>query len=301
MIGQAHETKVRDTTITWGELGDGEPLVLLHGIMDSHRAWRRVAPLLAQRFRLLMPDLPGHGCSGRPDAPYTLTWYADVIAAWMEAVGIERAHVCGHSYGGGVAQWMVLEQRARIDRLALVSAGGLGRGVAPIMRFATFPVLGPLLTPSVIRVALPALVRLTPAMFGYMEPEEQERYLAMRRIPGSDLAFKRTVGGVINFFGQYMQTVQRAGEVEVLPPVAIFWGAKDPVIPLRHGRDAVANSEGITLTVYEGCGHSCHLEVPERFARDLTAFLLDPDRPPARFPPSTGGTWLRDLLGPRRR
>lgn len=248
-----------------------------------------------------MPDLPGHGYSGRPDAPYTLTWYADVIAAWMKEIGVEKAHICGHSYGGGVAQWMVLEQRERIKRLALVSAGGLGRGVAPIMRFATFPKLGPLLTPGVMRAALPALVKLMPAMFGYMEPEEQKRYLAMRRIPGSDMAFKRTVGAVINFFGQYMQTIQRAGEVAEMPPVAIFWGSKDPVIPVRHGRDAVAHSEGITLTEYKNCGHSCHLEVPERFAKDLTEFLLDPDRQPARFLPPVGNTWIKDLFGGRRR
>lgn len=297
MIGKAHETVVADTTITWGEMGDGAPLVLLHGILDSHRAWRRVAPLLASQFRILMPDLPGHGYSGRPDAPYTLTWFASVISAWMEAIGVEKAHVCGHSYGGGVAQWMVLEQRARLDRLALVSAGGLGRGVAPGMRFATFPLFGPLITPSVMRLALPALVRLSPAMFGYMEPEEQERYLMMRRIPGSDMAFRRTVEGVINFFGQYMQTSQRAGEVEEMPPVAIFWGAKDRVIPIKHGKDAVARSEGITLTVYKGCGHSCHLDAPERFANDLTEFLLDPSRQPARFLNAPRKSRLKNLFG----
>jgi pimeloyl-ACP methyl ester carboxylesterase len=301
MIGQGHETAVAGTTITWSEMGEGEPLVLLHGILDSHRAWRRAAPHLARHFRVLMPDLPGHGYSGRPDAPYTLTWYASVIAAWMEAIGVERAHVCGHSYGGGVAQWMLLEQRARIDRLALVSAGGLGRGVAPAMRFATFPGLGPLLTPAVMRVALPAAVRLAPAMFGYMEPEEQDLYLMMRRIPGSEMAFQRTIGGVINFFGQYMQTIQRAAEVGDMPPIAIFWGAKDPVIPVRHGRDAVARSEGITLTVYKKCGHSCHLDAPERFAKDLTEFLLDPSRPPARFLPPTRKTRVKDFFAPRKR
>jgi pimeloyl-ACP methyl ester carboxylesterase len=248
-----------------------------------------------------MPDLPGHGYSGRPDAPYTLTWYASVIAAWMEAVGVEKAHVCGHSYGGGVAQWMVLEQRARIDRLALVSAGGLGRGVAPGLRFATFPVLGPLLAPLVMRVALPAFVRLAPATFGHMEPEEQERFIAMSRIPGSDRAFRRTVEGVINFFGQYMQTIQRVGEVDLMPPVALFWGAKDPIIPVRHGRDALAHSEGITLTVYKGCGHFCHLDAPERFAKDLTEFLLDPNRPPARFLSAPRKTSLKNFFGPPKR
>src|SRR5689334_2508018 len=113
-------------SIAWTELGSGPPVVLLHGLGDSHRTWRRVAPRLAREYRVLMPDLPGHGLSGRPDAPYTLGWYAETIAAWLDALGLERAHVVGHSFGGGVAQWLILDHRARIDRLALVAAGGLG-------------------------------------------------------------------------------------------------------------------------------------------------------------------------------
>lgn len=287
MIGKANETTVLDTSIVWGEMGAGAPLVLLHGILDSHRAWRRVAPLLAERFRVLMPDLPGHGYSGRPDAPYTLPWYSKVVAAWMEAIGIDTAHFCGHSFGGGIAQWMVLEQRSRIDRLALVSPGGLGRGVAPGMRFATFPLLGPLLTPLVLRVALPVFLRVSPQTFGHMEPEEQERFVAMTRLPDSDRAFEHTVGGVINFFGQYMQTIQRIGEVEKMPPVALFWGEKDPIIPVRHGRNTLTKSEGVTLTTYEGCGHFPHLDAPDVFAHDLMKFLLDPNRTAARFHPAT--------------
>jgi pimeloyl-ACP methyl ester carboxylesterase len=62
----------------------------------------------------------------------------------MDAIGVTHAHVCGHSYGGGVAQWMILDDRARIDRLALVASGGLGREVMLGLRLATFPVYGPL-------------------------------------------------------------------------------------------------------------------------------------------------------------
>jgi pimeloyl-ACP methyl ester carboxylesterase len=286
MIGRAHMTEVGGTTIAWGEMGDGPPLILLHGIQDSHRAWRRVAPLLAERFRVLMPDLPGSGLSGRPDAPYTLTWFAEMIGAWMEAIGVEHAHFCAHSFGGGIAQWMLLKQRARVDRLALVAPGGLGRGVAPGMRISTFPVLGPLLTPKLMSIALPAAVRLAPGLFGHMEPEEQERFIALSRIPGSDRAFRRTVGGVINVLGQYVASIDRVGEVAQLPPMALFWGDKDPVIPVRHGRKTVARSEGITLTVYKGCGHFVSLDEPARFAADLMQFLSDPDRMGARIRPS---------------
>ncbi|HPM76070.1 MAG TPA: alpha/beta fold hydrolase [bacterium] len=283
MIGTPHETIVHATTIAWGEMGAGPPLVLLHGLFDSHRTWRRVAHLLAPHFRVLMPDLPGNGYSGRPDAPYTLSWNAQVVAEWMAAVGVEKAHLCGHSYGGGVAQWMVLEQRARIDRLALVSAGGLGRQVALGMRFAAFPVLGRMITPYALRYGMPRVLKHLSRTFGHMEPEEQQRFIELSRLPGTDRAFLRTLFGVVNFFGQHVQTRQRAGEVDDMPPVALFWGKQDPIIPLRHGRDALAQSENVTLTIYEHCGHYPHLESPEAFARDLSDFLRDPNRRPARF------------------
>ena len=298
MIGEAHETGVLDTSIAWGEMGAGYPLVLLHGILDSHRTWRRAAPLLARRFRVLMPDLPGSGYSGRPDAPYTLSWYAQMVAAWMETIGVERAHICGHSFGGGVAQWMVLEQRPRIDRLALVAAGGLGRQVAAGMRFASFPVLGRKLTPPIMRLALPTALKLASGMLGHMEPEERERFLRTFRIPGTDRAFQRTLEGVINFFGQYMQTSQRSGEVDDMPPVALFWGSRDPIIPIHHGRASVRRSDGITLTTYKGCGHFPQLDMPERFSRDLTDYLCDPHRPPARTHPTPPKKRLKDLLRP---
>jgi pimeloyl-ACP methyl ester carboxylesterase len=128
-------------------------LVLIHGFQQSHRTWRRVAPLLAEEFRLLMPDLPGHGLSGRPDAPYTLTWYAKTVVAWMDAIGVRRAHVCGHSFGGGIAQWMLLDHRTRVSRLALVAPGGLGAEVG-IGLARDFPVLGRALSPFVIRHVL---------------------------------------------------------------------------------------------------------------------------------------------------
>lgn len=288
MIGRAHAIDVDGTSIAWSEMGAGAPLVLVHGFQESHRTWRRVAPQLAESFRLLMLDLPGHGLSGRPDAPYTLTWYAQAIAAWMAAIGVPRAHLCAHSFGGGIAQWMLLDHRDRVNRLALVAPGGLGREAGMGLRFATFPVLGRALTPFVIRYGLPFVVRHAAATFGHPEPYEAERAAAMNRIPGTDRAFQRSVEGVINLSGQHVRTMDRVREVASLPPIALFWGEKDPILPVRHGRDAFAGATGVTLTTYPGSGHFPHLDVPVDLACDLQDFLLDPQRPPACIPPAAG-------------
>src|SRR5262249_39058692 len=116
-------------------------LVLLHGINDSHRTWGRVVPALAATRRVLVPDLPGHGLSGRPDASYDLYWYAQVIARWLEHLELSQVDLVGHSFGGGVAQGVMVGGRARIRRVGLVSSGGRGREVGRAVRLMAPPFL----------------------------------------------------------------------------------------------------------------------------------------------------------------
>jgi pimeloyl-ACP methyl ester carboxylesterase len=96
--------------------------VLLHGLSDSYSSWMHLVPWLAQDRRVLVPDLPGHGLSARPDASYELKWYAHMMARWLESRGLESVDVVGHSFGGGVALMMLPECRRRIRRLILVSS-----------------------------------------------------------------------------------------------------------------------------------------------------------------------------------
>jgi pimeloyl-ACP methyl ester carboxylesterase len=277
MLGTPRVTDVDGTSIAWTEVGSGPPLVLLHGLADSHRTWRAVAPQLASRFRVLMPDLPGHGLSGRPDAPYTLDWYAHTLGAWLDAANVERAHVVGHSFGGGVAQWMLLNGRARVDRLVLVAAGGLGHEVSVGLRLASMPVLGRLLAQPLMGIGTQLMMRLTA---GVWSEHEIARAAWMNGAPGSGMAFHRTVAGVIDLFGQRVQTWERIGEID-LPPLSLFWGDRDPILPIHQALRAQRRLEGAVLTRYDGVGHFPHLEVPERFATDVERFLAEP-QPAAR-------------------
>jgi pimeloyl-ACP methyl ester carboxylesterase len=128
---------------------------------------------------------------------------------------------------------------------------------------------------------MPEALRLYPKLFGNMEAEELDRFVEWSRIPGTNRSFQKTVSGSINFWGQYVRTIDRVGEVKVLPPTALFWGDGDRIIPFKQSKKAISISTGVTLTTYKGCGHFPHLEYPARFAADLTNFLLDPDRPNA--------------------
>jgi pimeloyl-ACP methyl ester carboxylesterase len=278
MLGTAHLTTVNDTTIAWSELGNGSPLVLLHGIADSHRAWRIVAPKLARHFHVYMLDLPGHGFSARPDAPYTLSWFADTLALWMDAIGLERSHICGHSFGGGIAQWMLLEHRKKIDRLALCATGGFGREVSAALRWATLPFLAPLLEDSLFGFMTGVLMRWALVPGALEERCEIEHLSTLNAAPNGALAFRRAVSSCIDWNGQSKQTWQYFDRFESLPPLAVFWGDSDPIIPVSHAYEAARRLGDVSVKVYPHVGHSPHLEAPDEFAGDLLAFLDAPDR-----------------------
>jgi pimeloyl-ACP methyl ester carboxylesterase len=262
--------------LNWTELGQGPPLVLLHGLCDSHRTWKLVAPSLARTRRVLMLDLPGHGLSSRPDASYTLEWHASVVGAWFEALDLHQADLVGHSFGGGIAQWMLLQHRARVRRLALVSAGGLGREVGLALRLASIPYMvehfGQPFMATGTRLALNA----AGGAFAAADIGELAR---MNRIPGTARAFSRSVRDVIDWRGQHRHFLDRAHEVTDLPPVALFWGDSDKLIPIQHALEGSALIDGATLTRFPGCGHFPHRQDPERFVRELEAFLSAPHIP----------------------
>src|SRR5919197_2042911 len=119
--------------------GSGPPVVLIHGMVNSSRHWEDVALLLADRYTLTAPDLIGHGDSATPRGDYSLGAHAASIRDLLASIGIDRATVVGHSLGGGVAMQFFYQFPQRTGRLVLVSSGGLGREVGPLLRAAALP------------------------------------------------------------------------------------------------------------------------------------------------------------------
>lgn len=302
MLGKARITNVGDTTIAWTELGSGPPLVLLHGLGDSHRTWRRVLPSLASHHRVLLPDLPGHGISGRPDAPYTIDWYANAMLAWIDELGIDRASVVGHSFGGGVAQWMLLQRPSRIDRLGLVAPGGLGKEVSLGLRLASLP-FASRIAPYVMGIGTHIMMRTGQLVMP--EADEIARIAWMNSAPGTARAFCRTVAGCMDVFGQTMQSWDRIHEVQTLPPLGLFWGDRDRILPVRHALEAAERIEGAMLARYERAGHFPQLEASAPFAHDMMRFLGDVRSNPRLVPPAPlkprRPSWFKRLAGAMKR
>ena len=110
-----HFIEVGGVRLYWAGMGEpsaAPPVILLHGLNNSCLSWTQVAPLLAADRRVLMLDLPGHGRSERPKSATSSTGTRASSLDWLEAVGIEQADVVGHSFGGGVAQMLLLNVRS---------------------------------------------------------------------------------------------------------------------------------------------------------------------------------------------
>src|SRR5690349_20092033 len=120
-----------DIDVAWFEAGRGDPLVLVHGLADDHRAWRRAVPDLMLRHRVILYDLRGHGETTLGNANGSLRQLGDDLVALMRSIGIEKADIAGFSLGGTIAMRVAIDHPERVGRLALVATSSkVGRAAA---------------------------------------------------------------------------------------------------------------------------------------------------------------------------
>jgi pimeloyl-ACP methyl ester carboxylesterase len=257
--------------------GDGPLLVLLHGIASTADTWSPVADALAARHTVLAPDLLGHGDSAKPRGDYSLGAYASGVRDLMIALGLTRATVVGHSLGGGIAMQLAYQFPERVERLALVSSGGLGREVNLMLRAATLPgseYVLPVLCAPILRDAVrtlgraAGLVGLKPGtdLQGMLEGFASLAEIDARR------AFLHTARSIIDVTGQRVSARDRLYLAAGMPTL-IVWGENDPMIPVEHGRAAHEAMPGSRLEVFPDAGHFPFNDDPVRFAALLRAFV----------------------------
>ncbi len=153
----AREIELHGHRVIYRIAGSGPPVVLIHGMVNSSRHWESVAMRLADSYTVIVPDLIGHGDSATPRGDYSLGAHAASIRDLLTTIGIDSATIVGHSLGGGVAMQFFYQFPQRTERLALVSSGGLGREVSPLLRTAALPGASTLLALAAHRRVLAAL------------------------------------------------------------------------------------------------------------------------------------------------
>ena len=263
---EAWEADLHGHRVVYHALGEGPPVVLIHGMLNSSRHWREVALSLADSHRVIAPDLIGHGDSATPRGDYSLGAHAASIRDLLSAIGIERASIVGHSYGGGVAMQFFWQFPQRTERLALISSGGLGRDVSPLLRSMALPGMSKVLAAA----AHPRVVRVLAA--GGPQTRAVARALRPLSGPGTREAFLQTLRSVIDVRGQRVSATDRLYLLEAMPTL-IVWGGRDHTIPIAHGiaaHEAIPHSRFETLA---RAAHFPHLEDPDGLASALREFL----------------------------
>jgi len=291
---QREEIVLHGHRVSYRQAGSGPVVVLIHGITGSSDTWLDTIEELSEHHTVVAPDMLGHGESAKPRGDYSLGAYASGIRDLLAALGHDRASVVGHSLGGGVAMQMAYQFPERVERLALVSSGGLGREVNILLRAAVLPgseIVLPLLT------ARP-LMELTNGIAGVAgrlglrpgaDMEEMWRGFSSLCDVEARAAFIHTLRGIIDPGGQRVSATDRLYLAAEMPSL-IVWGERDPVIPFRHGLRANEAMPGSRLVSFPKAGHFPHRDNPRRFTRALLDFMEETD--PAVLPESR----LREML-----
>ena len=273
----AWQVELHGHPVIYRTAGSGPPVVLIHGMVNSSHHWREVALRLADRYTVIAPDLIGHGDSATPRGDYSLGAHAAVIRDLLTAIDVRGATIVGHSLGGGVAMQFFWQFPQLVERLVLVSSGGLGREVSPLLRSAALPGASVALRVVAGRRSLAALDRVAAAL----DASGSARGVYVRAVvralrplerPGSREAFLQTLRSVIDLQGQHVSATDRLYLLGPVPTL-IVWGERDNTIPLQHGRsahEAIPHSRFETLP---RAAHFPHLEDPDGLADVLGDFV----------------------------
>jgi pimeloyl-ACP methyl ester carboxylesterase len=283
-LAQNKTATVHGRTVSYAEAGSGDLLLLIHGMAGTSENWGSVIEPLALSRTVIAPDFPGHGASAPGGGDYSLGSLASGLRDLMVTLGHERATLVGHSLGGGVAMQFTYQFPEMVERLVLVSSGGLGTDVSPVLRAAALPGADLFIaaTANIGRQAGSVMGRGL-GMLGLRpsaDVAEVARGYATLADPEHRKAFLATLRAVVGTDGQRVAALDRLYLAERLP-LLIVWGDRDPIIPVAHAEAAHAQLPSSRLEIFEGVGHLPQLECPGRFVAVLKRFLAETE--PARF------------------
>jgi pimeloyl-ACP methyl ester carboxylesterase len=276
-FAELSEVTLHGHRVCFRHAGEGEPIVLIHGITGSSEQWLGAMETLTDQFTVVAPDLLGHGESAKPRGDYSLGAYATGIRDLLVGLELPPATIVGHSLGGGIAMQFAYQFPERCSRLVLVSSGGLGAEVNPLLRAASLPgseLVLPLLTHARLLGAGTAvgrgLGRL--GLQAGTDLAEIARGYASLGDPETRAAFIHTLRSVIDPWGQRVDATDRLYLASRMASL-IVWGERDKIIPCEHGRSAHEAMPGSRFELLEGVGHFPHLERATQFARLLRQFI----------------------------
>lgn len=249
-------------TLSYLEQGkrNGDPVIFLHGYTDSYHSFDLNLPLLSRSHHVYALDQRGHGNSSKPACCYTQGDFARDVVAFMNALGLKKASIVGHSMGSFIAQQVALDAPKRVKKLVLIGSGPTLAGNAVALDFA--PAVESLVDPID-----PVFVRDFQASTFY------------RPIPPSflDTAVAESLKAPANVWQQAFAGLLAEDHTsrlrEIKAKTLVFWGDQDIFFSAADEQVLVNGIKHAKLLTYTQTGHGLHVEEPARFVRDLEKFL----------------------------
>lgn len=237
-----YETRVKGWPVRYEAAGEGEPVVLVHGLSGSTRWWSRNVPALARQYRVYLVDLPGFGTMRSLRRRFVLAEAASWLSEWMKVVGLERVHLVGHSMGGYVSVRLAATQPEVVRRLVLVAPAGVPAGRSMLGHLIPLLLAARHATPSFMPVLIRDALKMGPMTL----------WRAARDLLAEDV---------------------REDLRKIESPTLLVWGENDPLIPPTVGdllQEEIPNSRLILL---RNAGHVPMFDRPREFDAALLAFL----------------------------
>ena len=259
----------RPLDLAWTDLGEGEPVILLHGIPTWSYLYNDVIPLLAPHLRVIVPDFLGHGYSDRRDFfDRSLLAQTAMILRLMDHLRLERAHFVGHDTGGGVSLIMAIHHPDRVSRLVL----------ANVVAYDSWPI------DDMIALGNPNWRSKTPQeVAGFLAsglpdgihnkhrltPEFTQGIVA----PYSDEEGKISMIRNASALNTNHTTMLAERHAQIKAPTLCLWGVHDPWQTIRDGERLAAEIPNARLVRVENASHWIPHDTPEIFAREVGRFL----------------------------
>ena len=238
-----------DGSVYWtGGAEKGKTLVLLHGVNDQAGTWAQVVPLLKNDYRLIIPDLAGHGESEPKSGPISYDVILQRLQTILDRESTGKATLAGNSMGGWIAMLYALQHPDKVERLVLEDSSGMA-----------WDMTGVPLAPK-NREEAAAMMRAVHGPDMKTSDELLDAILARKDPPLSRFALTDVVQHFVD---------ARLGQFKV--QVLLIWGHDDAILPLAYAKKLNERIPGSTLTIIEGAAHIPHRQQPARFVQCLKA------------------------------
>lgn len=255
------------------DLGDGPPILFVHGLGGCWQNWLEQLPVLAERHRVIAMDLPGFGHSEMPAETITISRYSAWLDQLCDVLGIGPTAVVGNSMGGFIGAELAVSRPERVERLALVAAAGLSidderRNPDLILARRTRVIVTWAAAHLDILARRPEL-RARALRFVFEHADRLPGPLVSEQLKGTG---KPGFAGALDALTSYPI---RSRIPEIACPTLIVWGTRDRLVPLRDAHEFGELIPGSRKVIFGDTGHVPMIERPARFNAALEAFLAE--------------------------